>query len=165
MVFIFIRIFCTSLPNQVEHTWLKSQLHLCNYEWGRILFVDGGLDSKLQHYGPYKISWKKSKTSHLDCSGHIEGDIMQNHEQQKKSEKKWKPKILWTKQTSFLEQPCPSALGQFSHMATCRSSSENNRKMKLKPVLNKTSPWAHTELELKVLGVPKKLMKHVVHLS
>jgi hypothetical protein len=24
-----------------------------------------------------------SKTSHLDCSGHIEGDIMQNHEQKK----------------------------------------------------------------------------------
>jgi hypothetical protein len=24
------------------------------------------------------------KTSHSDCSGHIEGDIMQNHEQQKK---------------------------------------------------------------------------------
>jgi hypothetical protein len=26
---------------------------------------------------------KKSKTSHLDCSGHIEGDIMLNHEQKK----------------------------------------------------------------------------------
>jgi hypothetical protein len=40
-----------------------------------------GLDSKFQHYGPCKISFKKSKTSHLDCSGHIEGDIMQNYEQ------------------------------------------------------------------------------------
>jgi hypothetical protein len=30
---------------------------------------------------------KKSKTSHLDCSGHIEGDIMQSHEP-KKTEKK-----------------------------------------------------------------------------
>jgi hypothetical protein len=27
---------------------------------------------------------KKSKTSHLDHSSHIEGDIMQNHEQKKK---------------------------------------------------------------------------------
>jgi hypothetical protein len=26
---------------------------------------------------------KNSKTSHLDCNGHIEGDIMQNHEQKK----------------------------------------------------------------------------------
>jgi hypothetical protein len=30
----------------------------------------------------------------------------------KKSEKRWKTKILWAKQTIFWE-PCPSALGQF----------------------------------------------------
>jgi hypothetical protein len=30
---------------------------------------------------------EKIKTLHLDCSSHIEGDIMENHEQ-KKSEKK-----------------------------------------------------------------------------
>jgi hypothetical protein len=30
-----------------------------------------------------KILGKKSKTSHLDHSGHIEGVIMQNHEQKK----------------------------------------------------------------------------------
>jgi hypothetical protein len=35
-------------------------------------------DSKLQHCGPCKISWKKSKTLYLDSSGHIEGGIMQN---------------------------------------------------------------------------------------
>jgi hypothetical protein len=29
---LVFRGFCTSLPNQVEHTWLKSQLHICNYE-------------------------------------------------------------------------------------------------------------------------------------
>jgi hypothetical protein len=53
---------------------------------------------------------KKSKTSHLDHSGHIEGDVMQNYEQKKKVKKKWKTKILWKKQTIFLA-PCPSALG------------------------------------------------------
>jgi hypothetical protein len=31
-----------------------------------------------------KILQKKSKISHLDRSGHIEGDIMQNHERKKK---------------------------------------------------------------------------------
>jgi hypothetical protein len=31
-----------------------------------------------------KIRGKKSKTSHSDRSGHIEGDVMQNHEQKKK---------------------------------------------------------------------------------
>jgi hypothetical protein len=38
-------------------------------------------NSKLQNCGSCKISWKNSKTSHLDLRGHIEGDIMQNHEQ------------------------------------------------------------------------------------
>jgi hypothetical protein len=37
-------------------------------------------------------------------------------------------------------------------MAACRSSSENTRKMSLISFFNKTSPWAHTESELDVLG-------------
>jgi hypothetical protein len=51
MVFSFFLVFFTLLPNQVEYTWLKSQLHVCNYELAKILFVDRGLDSKLQHCG------------------------------------------------------------------------------------------------------------------
>jgi hypothetical protein len=35
-----------------------------------------------------KILKRNKKTSHSDRSGHIEGDVMQNHEQKKKSEKK-----------------------------------------------------------------------------
>jgi hypothetical protein len=57
---------------------------VCNFEWAKILFVDGGFDSKLQHHGPWKISWNKLKTSHLDLSSFTEGDIMQNHEQKRK---------------------------------------------------------------------------------
>jgi hypothetical protein len=56
-------------------------------------------------------------------------------------------------------------LGIFSQMAACRSSSKNTRKMNLKPNLNKTSPWAHMELEFDVFGIPGKLVKYVVHLS
>jgi hypothetical protein len=37
--------------------------------------------------------------------------------------------------------------------------------MNLKLILNKTSPWAYTELELEVLGVTGKLVKYVIHLS
>jgi hypothetical protein len=86
-------------------------LHICNYEWVRILFVDEGLDSKLQHCRPCKISWKKSKTSHSYRNGHIEGDIMQNHKQKKKV-KKVKNQDSVARQTFFLA-PCPSTLGQF----------------------------------------------------
>jgi hypothetical protein len=48
---------------------------------------------------------------------------------------------------------------------TCRSSSENTGKMNLIPILNKTSPQVHTELELDVLGVLGKLVKYEIHLS
>jgi hypothetical protein len=44
---------------------------------------------------------KLPKISHSDRSGHIEGDVMQNHQQKKKSEKELKTKILWAKQTIF----------------------------------------------------------------
>ena len=81
----FLKVFCTSLPNQVEHTWLKSQFHICIYERAQTHFIDKDLDSEIQYYGPCKKCWKKSKTSHLDFSGHIEGDIMYDYEK-----KKWK---------------------------------------------------------------------------
>ena len=55
-------------------------------------------------------------------------------------------------------------MGSFSHMAACRSSLENRRKMNLTPILNKTSPWAHMESELDVLCIPRMLVKYVVHL-
>jgi hypothetical protein len=50
-------------------------------------------------------------------------------------------------------------------MAACRSSSENIVKLSLIPVFNKNLPWAHTKLELDVLGIHGKLMKYVVHSS
>jgi hypothetical protein len=49
-------------------------------------------------------------------------------------------------------------------MAACKSSLENTRKMSLIPIFNKTSPQAHTESELGVLGVHGKLVKYVVYL-
>jgi hypothetical protein len=63
------------------------------------------------------------------------------------------------------EHPALQPLGSFSHMAACRSSSENSGKMSLILVFNKNSPRAHTESELDVLGVHGKLVKYVVHLS
>jgi hypothetical protein len=50
-------------------------------------------------------------------------------------------------------------------MAAYRSSLENTGKMSLIPFFNKTSPWAHTELKLDVLGFPRKLVIYVVQLS
>jgi hypothetical protein len=65
--------------------------------------------------------------------------------------------------TNFFLSTLP--LGNFSHMAACRSSLENIGKMNFIPVLNKTSPKAHTELELDVLDGLGKLVTYVVHLS
>jgi hypothetical protein len=68
-----------------------------------------------------KILEKKSKTSHSDRSGHIEGDVMRNHEQKKKSEKP----SFYGQNKLFFENPALQPLGSFSHMAACRSSLEN----------------------------------------
>jgi hypothetical protein len=67
---------------------------------------------------------EKSKTLHSDCSGHIEGNIMQNHEQKKKVKKSEKPRF-YGQNKLFFENPALQPLGSFSHMAACRSSSEN----------------------------------------
>jgi hypothetical protein len=82
----------------------------------------------------------------------------------KKSEKSEKPRF-YGQNNLLLEHLALQPLGNFSHMAACRSSSENTRKMSLIPVFNKTSPRAHMESELDVLGVPGKLVKYVVHSS
>jgi hypothetical protein len=164
MVFSFSWVFCSSLPNQVEHTCLKLQLQICKYEWVRIIFVDRGLDSKLQHYGPYKNSRKKSKTSHSDRSDHIEGDVMWNHEQKIEVKKTEKPRF-YGQNKLFCWKPYLQPLGSFSHMAACRSSLKNSWKMSLILVFNKNLPRAHIESELDVLGVYRKLVNYVVHSS
>ena len=90
-------------------------------------FCCWGLESKLQHYRPCKISWNKSKTSHSDCSNHTEGDIMHNHEQKTKVQK-----ARFHGQNKLLSQhPTLKLLGNFSHMATCISFLENTWKMSL----------------------------------
>jgi hypothetical protein len=71
-----------------------------------------------------KILEQNKKTLHSDRSGHIEGDIMQNHEQKKKSEKSEKPRF-YGQNKLFFENPAVQPLGSFSHMAACRSSLEN----------------------------------------
>jgi hypothetical protein len=45
---------------------------------------------------------KKIKTSYLDRNGHIEGDVMQNHEQKNKIEKKVKNQDFMGKTNYFL---------------------------------------------------------------
>jgi hypothetical protein len=112
MVFSYFWVFCISLPNQVEHTCLKFQLQICKHEWAWINFVDGGLDSKLQHCGPCINSWKKIQKLHIQIIAVTLKVTSCKTMSQKKSEKKWKTKILWAKQTIFWE-PCPSPLGQF----------------------------------------------------
>jgi hypothetical protein len=48
-------------------------------------------------------------------------------------------------------------------MVVCGNPSKDIGKMNLKLVLNKTSQRAHMELELDVLGVPRKLVKYSLH--
>jgi hypothetical protein len=50
-------------------------------------------------------------------------------------------------------------------MATCRSPLKNKGNLNLQLILNNNSPWAHTNLELDVLGVAGKLLKYIIRLS
>ena len=50
-----------------------------------------------------------------------------------------------------------------SNMAICWSSSKNIGKINQISILNKTSPWAHIDSELDMLGIPRKLVKYVIH--
>jgi hypothetical protein len=52
--------------------------------------------------GPYKISWKKIETSHSKHNGCIEDGIIQNHKQNKKSEKKVEKQDSMDKTNFFL---------------------------------------------------------------
>jgi hypothetical protein len=128
-----IKIRCCSLflGSFAPHFQIKLSIHASNFNSRfvsmselRIIFVEGDLDSKLQHYGPCKNSWKKSKTSHSDRSSHIEGSVMQNHEKKKKVKKSEKPRF-YGQNKLFFEHPALQPLGSFSHMAACRSSLEN----------------------------------------
>jgi hypothetical protein len=83
----------------------------------------------------------------------------------KKKWKKVKKPRFYGQNKLFFEHPALQPLGSFSHMASCRSSSKNTGKMSLIPIFNKNSPWAHTESELDVLGVHRKLVRYVVHSS
>jgi hypothetical protein len=83
----------------------------------------------------------------------------------KKKVKKSEKLRFYGQNKLFFENPALQPLGSFSHMAACRSSLENIRKMSLILVFNKNLPRAHTESELDVLGVYGKLVKYVVHSS
>jgi hypothetical protein len=82
----------------------------------------------------------------------------------KKVKKSEKPRF-YGQNKLFFENHALQSLGSFSHMAACRSSLENTWKMSLILVFNKNSPRANIESELGVLGVHRKLVKYVVHLS
>jgi hypothetical protein len=82
----------------------------------------------------------------------------------KKVKKSEKPRF-YGQNKLFFESPALQPLGSFSHMAACRSSLENTRKLSLILVFNKNLPRTHTESELGVLGVHGKLVKYVVHSS
>jgi hypothetical protein len=74
----------------------------------------------------------------------------------KKLEKGENPRFYGQNQLLF-KHPTLQPLGSFSRMAVCRSSLKIKIKVNLKLVLNKTSPHAHTESELDVLGIAGSL--------
>jgi hypothetical protein len=164
MVFSFFWVFCTSLPNQVEHTCLKFQLQICKYEWARIILVDGVLTPNFNTMDLVKILENNQKLHIQIVAVTLKVTSCKTMSKKKKWKKVKKPRF-YGQNKLFFENLALQPLGSLSHMAACRSSSENTWKMSLILVFNKNSTRAHTESELGVLGVHRKLVKYVVHSS
>jgi hypothetical protein len=111
------------------------------------------------------LSELKPKTSYLDCTGHIEGDIMQNHEQKKKGEKKVKNQDFMGKTNFFLSTLPFSPWVASTTWMHVGAPQKNTGKMSLIPIFNKNLPRAHTESEFDMLDIHGKLVKYVVHSS
>jgi hypothetical protein len=90
-----------------------------------LFFLTGVLTPNFNTMDLINFLEKNKKTSHSDRSSHIEGDVMQNHEQKKEVKKSEKPRF-YGQNKLFFENPALQPLGSFSHMAACRSSSENS---------------------------------------
>jgi hypothetical protein len=92
-----------------------------------LLLLTGVLTSNFNTMDLVKILEKNSKTSHLDRSSHIEGDVMENHEQKKKVKKSEKPRFYGQNKLFF--ENLPFNIGQFQCTATvsaaCRSYMKN----------------------------------------
>ena len=80
----------------------------------------------------------------------------------KKSEKKWKTKILWENETSFLA-PCPPALGQFQPHGYMQELIRKYQKNELNTHFQQK--WLIWSRNLRSLNVHRKLVKYVVHSS
>jgi hypothetical protein len=82
------------------HFQIKLSIHGSNLNSTLIIMFElefilltGILNQNYNIVGLVKFPEKKSKTSHFDHSGHIEGDIMQNHEQKRTVKKSEKPRF------------------------------------------------------------------------
>jgi hypothetical protein len=87
MVFSFLGSFA-------PHFQIKLSIHGSNFNSRFVIMNElelflwtGVLTPNFNTVDLIKILEKKSKTSHSDCSSHIDGDFMQNHEQKKKVKK------------------------------------------------------------------------------
>jgi hypothetical protein len=88
-----------------------------------LLLLTGVLTPNFNTMDLVKILEKNQKLLIHIVSSHIEGDVMQNHEQKKKVKKSEKPRF-YGQNKLFFENPALQPLGSFSHMAPCRSSLE-----------------------------------------
>jgi hypothetical protein len=115
----------------VPHFQTKLSIHASNFisrfvsmnELELFLLI-GVLTPNFNTMDLVKILEKKLKISHSDHSSHIEGVVTKNHEQKKKVKKSEKPRF-YGQNKLFFENPALQPLGSFSHMAACRSSSQN----------------------------------------
>jgi hypothetical protein len=93
MVFFFFGSFATHFQIKLSTHTLNLNSILVIMSELKFFLLTWVLTQNFNTMDLVKFLEKKSKTSHLDRSGHIEGDIMQNQDQQKKMKKSEKPRL------------------------------------------------------------------------
>jgi hypothetical protein len=103
MVFSFLGVFCNSLPNQVEHTWLKLMSEL------EFFWLIGVLTQNFNTLDLAKFL-EKNKKLHIQIVVTLK--ITSCRTMGKKKVKKVKNQDFMSK-TNFFLAPYPSSLGQY----------------------------------------------------
>ena len=107
MVFLFFGSL-HPLPNPVVHTWLKSQLHICNYEWANFFLLTRVLTQNLNTVE--LVNFLKNQKIHIQIIAVLLNMASCKTKRKKKEKEKESGKPRFFAQTNFFLSTLPFSL-------------------------------------------------------
>jgi hypothetical protein len=123
MVSSFFWVFCTSLPNQVEHTCLNFNSRFVSMSELELFLLTGVLTPNFNTMDLVKFLEKNQKL-HIQIVA-VTLKVTSCRTMNKKKVKKFEKLRFYGQNKLFFEDAAIQPLGSFSHMPACRSSLEN----------------------------------------